>query len=441
MTTLRAYRPRRSRPWDRAAAARFLRRAGFAPSPDEVEETLALGPAKAAESVVRSDVESERARELDALGEALAVRSERESTRLAGWWLQRMTHTRRPFRERLLVFWHDHFATSHAKVRRAPLMLAQLRTLEAGATGRFEDLLRAVSRDPAMIVWLDGDENGKGRPNENYARELFELFTLGVGEYTETDVREAARAFTGWHQRNGRFRFVKRAHDDGRKTVLGVTGPLDGDDVIRAVLRHPACASRLARKLLEEFVMPSPPDDVVDAVAKRLRETEYDIAATLETLFASEVMHDPARARSRILSPVELVVGLVRSLGLEAGAATLERWTSRMGQRLFEPPSVAGWPGHRAWLDSATLLARIDAAVDVSQPGGDFEWRVGAVRAANGIDDRGEALAYCRSLAFDGDVPRVLDARLRAMADKASLDDTMREAMCTLVGSPEYQFV
>ena len=262
---LAEYVPRKDRPWNRKAASQLLRRGGFAPSEEEIHAALHEGPAATVDRMLTGE-ESERFRNIDSLGERIAAQN--NINLLQGWWLNRCCHAERPLRQRLLLFWHGHFATSNAKVQNTELMLQQLRTLEKHADGKFRDMLIAVSRDPAMIIWLDGNDNVKGRPNENYARELFELFSLGVGNYTETDIKESARAFTGWHEVNGAFRFRNRFHDDSVKTVLGTTGNLSGDDIIDIALKTPACGKFIACKLLREFLTDDPPEEMIEELAR-----------------------------------------------------------------------------------------------------------------------------------------------------------------------------
>ncbi len=434
---LKAYRPTRTRPFDHAAASRFLRRVTFAPTGREIDDAVKKGPAALARELVQGTSESEAYRELDPIGERLAEREPQKIETLRGWWLRRLVTTARPFHARLHLFWHDHFATSFAKVQDARLLLRQLRTIERLALGSFPEMLLEISRDPAMILWLDGDQNEKGRPNENYARELFELFSLGVGNYTEHDIREAARAFTGWHQKDGRFRFVARSHDGGRKTVLGTTGALGGEDVVAIAAKQPACATFLARKLLADLLAPDPAAEIVDALAARLRKNDLHVGRTLEALLASDVMHDPRFARSRVRSPVEIVLGLVRSLEIRgAPAQVLADATTQMGQRLFEPPSVEGWEHHRGWLNSATMLVRLNAAVAaVDGNGVDFDPK--RLRKAYRLRDAADVFAFAEGLALDGDVPLDLAARVRALG--GGIDRQLREALRLLLTSPEYQ--
>jgi uncharacterized protein (DUF1800 family) len=430
---LTPYRPSSRRPWDRAAAAHLLRRAGFAPSPEETAAALADGPGPTVDRLVNARDESERYRELDELGIKLANRNNIPALR--GWWMMRMRYTQRPLHARMALFWHNHFATSNAKVRNPLMMLQQLRCFERNALGRFDDLLREVSRDPAMIVWLDGASNVKGRPNENFARELFELFTLGLGNYTEADIREAARAFTGWSQRDGVFTFVERDHDGGDKTVFGVRAPLDGDDVIRLALTEPASASFMATKLLRVFVCPDPPPPLVDAVSAYLRSNRFHVGETLRALLKSEAMFDPRWYRSRIKSPVELTVGLARSLDARTSSRDMAGAASQMGQRLFEPPSVKGWDGHRAWLNSATMLVRLNTAAATVEPGSRFDPAV--IVRRHGLEDRDAVVAFCRDLALDGIVPDALGRRLGAVSGTPA--ECMRSCLQYLLTSPEYQ--
>lgn len=433
MEPLKPYQPSPERPWDRAAAAHLLRRAGFAPSEAELRAALEAGPAETVRRLLDTHEDSPRHAELDALAEALAARG--DIAALRGWWLLRMCHTRRPLHARMAVFWHNHFATSNAKVNSPAMMLAQLRTFEQLGLAEFDSLLLAVSRDPAMILWLDGTQNVKGRPNENYARELFELFALGVGHYTEKDIREAARAFTGWHQRDGVFRFVARDHDTAAKTVFGQTGNFDGTDVIRITLEQPACSRFLAGKLVREFVCPDPPAELVEAVAGRLRESRYHIGETVRALLASEALFDPRWYRARIKSPVEYAVGVVRSLEMSVPANALADAVSQMGQRLFEPPSVKGWDGHRAWINSATMLVRLNAAGAAAESGPAADVKL--LRNRYELKDRADAIRFCGELLLDGRVPAEL-ARALAAVD-GSPDVAMRQALRLMLSSPEYQ--
>lgn len=418
--------------WNGANAAHLLRRAGFAPSEAECKATLAAGLDAAVERLVRGGDESPREIELDETGRVLATRDDIDALR--GWWLLRLCHTRRPLHARLALFWHNHFATSNAKVRGAALMLQQLRVFESLGLSGFETLLRAVSRDPAMIVWLDGNQNVKGRPNENYARELFELFALGVGHYTEADVKESARAFTGWHTRGGGYYFSAREHDDGAKIVLGRRGAWSGDDIVAIALRQPACSRFLALKLLREFVCPNPPADLVDDFAGTITDVKYDIAAAVTELFRSAAFFDPRWCRARIKSPVEFVLGIVRTLGIAPPAAALARGVSQMGQRLFEPPSVKGWAGQREWLNSATMLVRLNA---VNRATGGELFDAAAFRRVHELDTRARIIEFCERLTLDDDVPGAI--RIGYPPESDDLDATLRGVLQALLSSPEYQ--
>lgn len=431
---LAPFRPTPADPWTRVRAAHLLRRAGFAPDESEIQRAIELGPAETIDRLIDSADDTERNQELDELGEQVA--QQKDIANLRGWSLLRMRHSARPLHARLGLFWHGHFATSNTKVNSPPLMLRQLRTIERLGAGPLEDLFLAMARDPAMIIWLDGNENVKGRPNENFARELFELFTLGVGNYSETDIQEAARAFTGWHQRSGRFRFVERAHDDNAKTVLGVTGRLDGVDVVKAALARPACARFIAVKLLREFLCPDPTDDLIEAVSGRLRETGNHIGETVRTLLASRAMFDNRYYRARIKSPVEFVLGAVRSLQMSVPAPPLADATSQMGQRLFEPPSVKGWDGHRAWLNTATMLVRLNFAERVTVAGTDH-LDPAALSNGHNLSAPEEAARFCLELTLDGRAPEVLHRAIASTSE--SLDESMRHALRLLLASPEYQ--
>lgn len=433
MNDLAPFSPTEANPWDRSAAAHLLRRAGFAPSEEEVRRALADGPAATVGRLVAGPGESARADELDVLGESLAVRGDLDGLR--GWWLLRMCATDRPLHARMAVFWHGHFATSNAKVASVPLMLGQLRTFERLGMGRFEDLVLALAQDPAMIVWLDAEQNVKGRPNENFARELFELFTLGVGHYTEEDIREAARAFTGWRQRGGIFQKSTLNHDRGEKLVFGQRGAFDGEDVVRLALEQPACARFIGARLLREFVCPEPPDDLVTAAAAALATSGFDIGATLGRLLSSEAMFDPRWRRARIKSPVELAVGICRSLLLRVPARMLGDSVSQMGQRLFEPPTVKGWDGHRAWLNSATMLVRLNAAAGAVSPAAGFEPVV--FRNRYGLDTNERIARFCGEVTLDGRVPEAIATQAAALTGHP--DEALVRTLRLLLSSPEYQ--
>lgn len=424
--------------WDRRTAAHLLRRAGFAPDEESVQRALSDGLDATVERLLEPGAESGRAAELDALAEATLAGG--DVARLREWWLLRMCHTIRPLHARMSLFWHNHFATSQAKVQNTRLMLGQLRLFERHALGHFGDLLRAVSRDPAMIIWLDGAENVKGRPNENYARELFELFTLGVGNYTESDIREAARAFSGWHEKNGRFHFVEYEHDEGEKSVLGQTGAWDGDDIVQIALEHPAAGRFLARKLLQEFVHPAPPEAWTDALATHLRANSYDIAEALSIVLRSRMLFSPQAYRARIKSPVEYAVGIVRSLHLRTPGPALADAVSQMGQRLFEPPTVKGWEGHRRWINSATMLVRMNAAAQALQHTDDGKgFEAAAFAGRYNLNGRDDIVSFCGALLLDGQAPDALLHQAQQLPD-ASPGETVRSVLLLLLTSPEYQF-
>jgi uncharacterized protein (DUF1800 family) len=278
-----------------------------------------------------------------------------------------MVQTRTPLREKATLFWHGHFATSDEKVEDTWLMHRQIETLRRLALGNIRDLTLAMAQDPAMILWLDGESNTKEHPNENFARELMELFTCGIGNYTEGDVREAARAFTGWHRDNANFAFRADDHDLGRKRFLGKSGRLDGSDIVDILMQHPATPRTLATKLLRFFAAPTPTADIIEEATALLVRTRLDVKWFLRELFLSRWFFSEACYRTRLASPIEFVVGSMRTLRARWAATDLVGHLARMGQRLYAPPNVKGWDGETAWINSSTLAARQTFAEDLSR--------------------------------------------------------------------------
>jgi uncharacterized protein (DUF1800 family) len=283
------------------------------------------------------------------------------------WWIYRMTTTRAPLREKLVLFWHGHFATGYEKVDSSRLMHQQIETIRRHAWGNFRVLTQAIARDPAMVVWLDGESNSREHPNENFARELMELFTCGIRHYTESDVQEAARAFTGWHRNGAEFAFQATDHDSGRKHFLGKSGRFDGSDIIDILMQQPTTLHFLARKLLRFFATPEPPEPVVIAAATVLDRTRLDIKWFLRELFQSQFFYSAECYRARIASPVEFTVGAIRTLNIRWSAPEVVEFLARMDQRLFAPPNVKGWDGEQKWINSSTWSARVDFARTIAQ--------------------------------------------------------------------------
>jgi hypothetical protein len=360
------WEPSSSDPWSRTWAAHLYRRAGFGPSRADLLEAERLG-ARGTLDLLMSGMPG-TAELLETLVDVgrIAAESEDSGDQLRGWWLYAILQGGHPLREKMTLFWHNHFATSIVKVQSPTLMFRQNCLLRSHALARFGPLLQAISRDPAMLLWLDSSSNIKGRPNENYARELMELFSLGVGHYTETDVREAARAFTGWHTDGAQFAFDPRLHDGGCKEFLGQTGTWDGGDVVRIVLEQPAAARFLVKKLYRFFLseQAAPPDALLEPLCASFRKSDYDVEALVRTMLASRHFYSDHAFRQRVKGPVEYVLGAVQSVygpsSAEDGLPPLALidWLSAMGQQLFAPPNVKGWPGGPAWLSTLTMLRR-----------------------------------------------------------------------------------
>lgn len=273
------------------------------------------------------------------------------------WWLDRvMTST--SVRERLIMLWHNTFTSDYLNVYIAHWMVGQHQMLRSNAYD-YAEMSRRIVGDAAMLRYLNGDQSVKGRANENFAREWFELFSMGVGNYTERDVLEAARAFTGWKISGLTGSYNRQLADLGEKTILGKTGPWEWQDVIRITLEHPACARFVARKLLRNYVEPDPTTQSVEEVAELLRTSNYNVRTVLQTILASEYFYDVKVRGALIKSPLELVVGLSSVLGATAvSRAYVGQVMTRLTQEPFYPPTVEGWKGHHAWITSSTFPQR-----------------------------------------------------------------------------------
>ena len=398
--------------WDYAKARHLLSRAGFGGTPREVDKLHAMGLRGAVDYLVDfrkqpepdlpfeiaspqpaakkpqldkkalaklSPQERQKAiKEFKALQQKQAKqkgKNERQQfTDLREWWVRRMVESPRPLEEKLALFWHGHFATGYRTVKSSDALFLQNRLFRQHAAGNFGQMLHGIIHDPAMLRYLDNDKNVKANPNENLAREIMELFSMGEGNYTEQDIKEAARALTGYSfdRRSFKSVFNEKVHDEGPKTIFGNTGNWDGDEFVDLILAEAATPRFIARKLFVFFVHEDPGEQAVDRLAGVLRENDYELAPLLRTMFLSKEFYGPETMGTQIKSPLQLVVGSLRNLGLErdnyGGLVTAGQ---SMGQELFQPPNVKGWDGGRTWIDTNTLFARHNFAAPLMTSAGD----------------------------------------------------------------------
>jgi uncharacterized protein (DUF1800 family) len=446
-----AYVPSQQAPWDLRRVVHLHRRAGFAATWGEIRRDLADGPGPSVERLLTGTarvgkVPPDFEHTSTVLADA-AVASQ-EPARLKAWWVQRMLLGPDPLGERLALLWHNHFATSNAKVDDLAGMRRQNGAFRAWARGPFGELLRRLVRDPALLVWLDAPENRKGQPNENLARELLELFTLGLGHYTERDVREAARALTGWTVRDGVFCEDPGRHDDGEKTILGQRGRWGGDDLVRILLAHPATAERLAMRLCQEFMG----EDAVDraalrALAEGLRRHDLDLGWGVATVLRSRAFFVASNLGNRVLAPAEYVLGAVRALellDLPPSTLLLADWISRLGQDLFYPPNVGGWKGGRWWLSAFALVGRDNfaSALVEGELWGEprpFDALALAHRHGRGQDFETALGFYAELLLGTKLQPKWRDQVRAALGDQVGKPEGLRRAVALLLVLPEAQ--
>jgi len=498
------FKPIRKDRFGYAQARHLLWRAGFGGNERQIRYLAELGPEKAVDLILnykrddspwpgesdfdkdimrppteeerRAIAQARRSGDEGVLDRLQRERQEREQTdrrqmvEIQKWWLRRMVETPNPLEEKMTLFWHGLLATNYRTIENSYHMFLQNQMFRKHAVGSYADLLRDLIRDPAMIAYLDNNDSRKNRPNENLAREIMELFSLGVGNYTERDIKEGARALTGYTFRDDAFVFDRGNHDAGVKTILGQTGTWDGEDFVRIILSQSACPKYIARKLYHYFVADVPPDErggdkglpaaqraVLRLMASSLSQGGYQIKPVLRRLFLSEHFYEDRFINDQIKSPIMLVVGSVRSLNTPVrDLSMLNDALDLMGQRLFYPPSVKGWEGGRSWINTSTFYVRQNIMAYViagKQP-------TGYDRSAQ--TDRYDAMSLLEPYGNDSRVGRgepdaVADAVLRLClgwsptAAKGALlgllaanenrvnNDTVGQMLLLVTAMPEYQ--
>ncbi len=488
--------------WDYAKARHLLVRAGFGGTPQEVEKLRAMGLYKAVDHLVEFYRQPANGPILD-LTTPLTVDPLRRKMRMSGagnraveldpgsveanqlvqlrrWWLQRLVESSRPLQEKLTLFWHGHFATQNSVVQNSYSMWRQNQFFRDHASGSFANLLYGIVHDPAMIRYLDNNKNIKGNPNENLAREILELFSMGVDQgYTEHDIVEAARALTGYtfDHASGSYRFVHERHDTKEKTIFGKNGPWTGDDLVRLILDRPETSRFIARKMFEYFAYPDPEGATVDSLAAVLIDRQYALEPMLKNLFLSEEFYSSRSMGKRVKSPVELMVGLLRDLGVKpelvwqpiekplpksdgtslvedvalSNYETLDKVLGEMGMQLFEPPDVKGWRYGRPWIDSQRLFVRYNAVASLIEAIGQQGVDVAGLIRAGGCKNSAEAVDYlamaCLTRPLDAEKREALIAHLGELPpedewanQQQQLNEKLRSVLMLMLCVPEHQF-
>lgn len=482
--------------WDYTKAAHLLNRAGFGGTPDEIQKLVSLGHEGAVSHLIDYEKIPDSTADPDWAhpdpGKAERRRAARNATperrqelqkqerqmenqrilELRGWWLRRMAKGPRPFQEKMTLFWHGHFATSFEKVHDSYYMWRQNELFRRLATGNWLELLTEAGKDPAMLVWLDQAQSRKEHPNENYAREVMELFSLGQGHYTEKDITEAARALTGWSLEPNAQKFIYRPfiHDNGEKTILGKTGNMDGDDFIHQIIAQPQSAIFITGKIWNFFAGEMPSPELNSDLADFFRQSGNNIKPLMRVIFSLEDFYSPQVVRNEVKSPVQWLVGSCRMLQCELPPPLISTNLLRgLGQDLFAPPNVKGWDGGLAWITTNNLLARYNQAALLAE--GDMSvtetlatgpnknparvkqiqrrmrnMRVGGVDVQKILteqerSDKEALIAALEKRLLQGNLSQKQEVALRdylngqATLDDSNIRDAIRLVMCT----PEYQ--
>ena len=366
-----------------------------------------------------------------------------------------MAYSSRPLQEKMTLFWHGILTSSDYITGQGPQTIQQNNLYRDNAVGRYDTLLKAVSRDPAMMIYLDSRSNKKKAPNENYSRELMELFTLGLDQYTEEDVRESARSFTGWELKGKtRFRFNTKQHDFGNKTFLGQTGKFDGDDVVDIIMQQPVAAEYICTRLWKFFAYESPEPEVISRLAEIFRKNNTEIKPVLRAIFESPEFYGEKAVGALVKAPAEYVVGMVRVLEIETNFKSLRDDIDQMGQELFNPPDVAGWDGGTSWLNSSTLMARINLANEITYDKNKKRIIFDPVSllsnqqiiAAGAIVDNFDQLLFGGRMQnqerrFYVSLFENLDSSVKFPYQKRSLEEKLKTLIYLMTSSPDFQLV
>ncbi|MBI5396829.1 MAG: DUF1800 domain-containing protein [Verrucomicrobia bacterium] len=429
------YEPAAGRPWTLALAGHLHRRAGFGGTWEQLQRALRGGPQRTVDGLLRpaGDVAGFN-RDFDKY-EASADDA-RGVEDLRAWWLQRMMQSPHPLLEKMTLFWHGHFSVDGGKVNFTRLAQRHVALLRGQALGSFRELLRGIVHDAAVFLSLEAAINRKSQPNEQFPRWLMECYTVGHGNYTEADVRGAARAFAGWFVLQGELRDIPREHDTESKRILGQQGPFNSDDVVRILLEQPATAQHIVRKLYRWLISETAePDARLIAPLAAAFGKDYDVGKVVEMMLRSNLFYSAAAVRQRVKCPVEFALGIVRALEGAVPAMNLAHDLGRLGQSLFFPPTTKGWTGGRDWINHATLAGRHNlAAAFLQATGGPYAGKLnpGEVAKKHGISTPQAAAKFFAELF-------VQDAAVAGEVIERDADKAARHAAYAVVTSPEFQ--
>jgi len=431
------YEPSARCPWNLARAAHLWRRAGFGATWDQLQQSLKSGPQKTLDILLQPEADTAAFNRTcnsytEAVGSAAALRA---------WWLRRMILTPHPLLEKMTLFWHDFFAVSAARGPSASQMRKHLAALRSGAMGQFGVLMGDVAGDAATLVALGAKANRKAKPDENFARRLLARYTVGSGEYSEKDVRQTARAMTGWFVLRNRRRYFEREHDDGVKTVLGKTGRFNYADVVKIAAEHPATARNIVRRLYRWFISEAqePGEDLLAPLVKSF-SGDFDVARLVGKMLRSNLFFSAGMIGRRIKRPVEFAIGIIRSLEATPATTRLAADLAELGENLYYPPTLNGWTGGRYWINHATVIGRNNLAASLLGASGPYDGRCdpAAVARRHGHTDARSAGRFLASL-LGGHDDETFEKLWKDQPRGENLSNRLRQFAYTLVSQPEFQ--
>jgi uncharacterized protein (DUF1800 family) len=436
------YQSDSQQPWNLIKAGHLFRRAAFGADWNQLQQALSDGPQRTIDKLLKPQADTKTFNNTYDEYENSTAGSIKN---LKAWWLRRMMQTPYPLLEKITLFWHSHFATKSDKVKDPKLMLRYIRLLRSQALNSFREMLQAISNDPAMLTWLGADKNRKALPNDKFVRPLMETFTLGPGNYTEKDIKEAARAFTGWFVLRSQLRYFTREHDSNTKNILGQKGNFNNDDVVRIVLKQPATSQMIVKKLYRWLICESKePDTILITPLAESFAKDYDIMKLTETMLRSNLFFSQSAYRQRIKSPVEFALSIVKPLEGIVSTTQLAKDLINLGQDLYNPPTVNGWTGGQHWINNAALIGRHNLASALIQGSKPYADKLNPWTLSNkyGHSIPKTAAKFLLDLLLQGDLtPAVYNSILKPLESPSGDNNPeriLRNFVQTLIVLPEF---